>query len=95
MTGSLNVQIGQLSLDVVDGIGTAEIQLANDITVVGAASVSAGQNTLDVQITSPVLVYSPVTVDDGTFAASANSIDDISVSFEVGLDVLPEYLGSE
>jgi len=90
LAGSLEIQIGRLSLDVVNGIGTAEIRLAADLTVIGAASVSAGENVLDVRITEPILQYSPETVDDGSFATSANSIDDVAVTFEVGLDFLPD-----
>ncbi|MCH7972177.1 MAG: S8 family serine peptidase [Chloroflexi bacterium] len=90
LTGRLDVQIGRLSLDVVNGTGTAEIRLADDITVIGVANVSAGENTLDVQITDPVLLYSPHAVDDGSFATSANSLDDVAVSFEVDLELLPD-----
>ncbi|MCI0837757.1 MAG: fibronectin type III domain-containing protein, partial [Chloroflexi bacterium] len=90
LTGRLDVQIGRLSLDVVNGTGTAEIRLAHDITVIGVANVSAGENTLDVQITDPVLLYSPHAVDDGSFATSANSLDDVAVSFEVDLELLPD-----
>ncbi|MQF70472.1 tandem-95 repeat protein [SAR202 cluster bacterium AD-812-D07_MRT_10900m] len=90
LAGSLEIQIGRLSLNVVNGIGTAEIRLAADLTVKGAASVSAGENVLDVRITEPILQYSPETVDDGSFATSANSIDDVAVTFEVGLDFLPD-----
>ncbi len=89
LAGLLVVQIGRLTLNIANGTGTAEIRLADHITVTGTASVSAAENTLDVKITDPVLVYSPPVVDDGSFANSSNAVDDIAVSFEVDLDVLP------
>ncbi|MCH7972253.1 MAG: hypothetical protein IH960_14620, partial [Chloroflexi bacterium] len=85
--------LGRLELDVVDGAGTAVIRLTNTISVVGAASVTVGANTLDVQISNPVLLYAPSSVDDGSFGGAAVSIEHVAVSFEVDLDVLPSSVG--
>ena len=83
--------MGRLFRGVKKGTGTAEIWLADGITVVGAASVSAGENTLDVKIADPVLRYSPRVVDDGSFGASTISVRDVAVSFEVDLELLPVF----
>lgn len=89
LVGSLNLDVGSMSLDVLDGNGTAEIQLANDIAIVGQASLTASNDELNIEISSPVLKYSPATVDDGSFNSATNAIEDVGVSFEVGVGLLP------
>lgn len=98
LTGALDVQVGDLSLSVVDGEGTAELRIVDDIVVVGSASVSSSTSALDVQISDPQLRYTPSVPDDGSFAGtgsgnSSNSAGDAGVSFAVDLDVLPSEVG--
>ena len=92
--GDLDVQIGQLSLKIADGVGTAALQISEDIAVVGEASVSLDSSGLDVQISNPVLQYPPETVDDGSFGGTGGGsgvlIESVGVSFAVGLDNLPD-----
>jgi hypothetical protein len=92
--GDIDVQIGQLGLKVEDGVGNASLRISEDIAIVGAASASLGSGGLDVQMSDPVLLYSPETHDDGSFGdASGGSgilIEDVAVSFAVGLDNLPD-----
>jgi VCBS repeat-containing protein len=99
LVGVLDIQIGDLSLSVVDGEGTAELRIVDDLAVVGSASVSSSSGALDIQISDPQLRYTPSIVDDGSFggtgtgAGSGNSADDAGVSFAVDLDVLPSDVG--
>ena len=88
--GVLSLLIGQLTLEVIDGIGTAEVRFSDELVIVGGASISTSDGGLGIQVSNPVLQYSPVTVDDGSFAGSSNSIDDVAVSFAVGADLLPD-----
>ena len=99
LTGTLDIQIGDLSLSIEDGEGTAELRIVDDIVVVGSASVSSSSGALDVQISDPQLRYTPAIVDDGSFALAGTgtglgiSADDAGVSFAVDLDALPSEVG--
>ncbi|MDA1279163.1 MAG: Ig-like domain-containing protein [Chloroflexi bacterium] len=93
ISGSLDVRIGQLTLAATGGVGTAQFRISDDITVHGAAMVSARLGALNVNIVSPILRYSPGVVDDGSFASSLNSAADVGVSFAVGVATLPDGFG--
>ncbi len=90
VVGALNATLGSLSLETTDGTGTATIDLGAGLSVEAGVDLEVTDTGIDVVLQDPQLLLSPETPDAESLAGGSDSVTDIGVDFQVGLDNLPD-----
>ena len=90
IVGELNVTLGNLTLEITDGEGTATIVLGPNLSVEGQATLVVTNPGLAVVIEDPQLVFEPEAPDAKALAGGSESVSNIGVDFQVNLSNLPD-----
>ena len=90
VVGDLNVTLGNLSLETTNGTGTATIDLGAGLSVEGSVNLDVTEASIDVVIEEPELLFEPEAPDATILAAGSDSVTDIGIDFQVGLNNLPD-----
>jgi hypothetical protein len=87
--GEVKLQVGNITVDTNDGVGTGEIQVAVGLKIVGKVTLVPKDGELDVVFEAPVLVVEPEAPDAAQLTGGSDEVTTIDVSFNIGLKDLP------
>jgi hypothetical protein len=90
ITGEVKLKVGNITVDTTDGVGTGEIEVAQGLKIVGKVSLVPKDGELEIVFEEPVLVVEPEAPDASQLEGGSDEITTIDVSFNVGLEDLPE-----
>ena len=84
--GALVIQLGNLALDTVDGVGTGSISLGAGLAVEGIVQLTTQDDAIVAVLTSNVLVYAPAPPPPSTIG----DLTQINVGFRVDVSRVPD-----
>ena len=90
VVGDVNVTLGNLSLETTNGAGTATIDLGAGLSVEGSVNLDVTEASINVVIEEPNLLFEPEAPDATILAGGSDSVTDIGIDFQVGLNNLPD-----
>ena len=93
ITGDVDLTIGNLTVNTVDGVGTGEIQVATGLKVVGDVRLVPRDGELDIEFENTRLVLEPKAPDVAALSGGSADVTAIGASFDVGLENLPDGAG--
>ncbi len=88
---SLNSSIGNLSLDISNGSGTATLAIDDYVSIVGDALLTTGDSSVDVRIEDPQLMFMPPS--PVPFSSARGLVTSVGAEFGVGMVGLPNAIG--
>ena len=91
--GEVNITIGNIVIETDNGVGTGEIAVAEGLKIVGDVTLVPRDGALDVVFENPRLVVEPEAPDATLLAGGSDEVTEIGVSFDVGLENLPDGAG--
>ena len=89
ITGTVNVQVGNITIATENGVGTGTIDLGGGLTVSGDVQLIARAGFLDIEFTNPKLRFEPVAPDTAQLTGGSSLVTEIGASFAVDLKQLP------
>jgi len=89
ITGTVNVQVGDITIATENGVGTGIIDLGGGLTVSGDVQLVAKDGALDIEFTNPKLRFEPVAPDTAQLTGGSSLVTEIGASFAVDLKQLP------
>ncbi|MCH8827309.1 MAG: PKD domain-containing protein [Chloroflexi bacterium] len=90
IVGQLDVALGNLVINTVDGVGTASLALDVGLNVEGSATVEVVDGAIEVAMSDLRLVFVPEAPDATTLDGGSPDVTDFGVNFNVGLNVVPD-----
>lgn len=90
IVGELDVALGNLVIETVDGLGTASLALDIGLSVVGNATVEVVDGAVEVAMSDLHLVFEPEAPDASTLDGGSPDVTEFGVSFNVGLSAVPD-----
>ena len=90
IVGDVDLTVGNITVDTTDGAGTGEIVLAEGLKVVGEVTLVAEEGVLDIVFEETRLIVEPEAPPAAELAGGSAVVTHIDVSFDVGLETLPE-----
>jgi len=90
ITGAVDLVVGNVTIETVDGVGTGEIQVSKGLKIVGDVTLVPRDGQLGIEFANPVLVVEPEAPDAAQLTGGSDEVTTIDVSFNVGLEELPE-----
>lgn len=90
IVGELDVSLGNLVIDTVDGLGTGTLALGTGLNVEGNASVVAIDGAIEVAMSDLHLVFSPEAPDATTLDGGSPDVTNFGVNFNVELSSVPD-----
>jgi len=89
VTGTVNVQVGNITITTENGAGTGTIDLGGGLTVSGDVQLVARDGTLDIEFANPKLRFEPDAPDTAQLTGGSSLVTEIGASFAVDLKQLP------
>jgi len=90
IVGELDVSLGNLVIDTVDGLGTGTLALGTGLNVEGNASVVAIDGAIEVAMSDLHLVFSPEAPDATTLDGGSPDVTNFGINFNVELSSVPD-----
>ncbi len=90
-TGSISSKVGNLTLDISGGTGTAKLVIDEQISITGSARLETDSNGVQVQIEGPTLTFMPEPPQ--SFSGGGGLVTQVGADFGVGLSNLPDSIG--
>src|SRR5690606_27510454 len=87
--GALRFTAGGLTLDTVDGRGTAVLDLGNGMTLSGTVTLLPKANRIEMVFEDPVLTFDPAGPDMDLLLGGGEDVTTIDAAFAVGVQDLP------
>ena len=88
--GVIDLTLGNITIETVDGEGTGEIVLAEGLTVVGNVTLVPEDGALAIVFEDTRLIVEPEAPDVEQLLGGSAQVTHIDVTFDVGLENLPE-----
>ena len=88
IVGVVDITIGNITIETTDGVGTGEIVLAEGLTIVGDVTLVAEDGVLDIVFEDTRLLVEPEAPP--ALLGGSEAVTHIDVTFDVGLENLPE-----
>ena len=89
-TGTVDLTLGNITIETEDGEGTGEIELAEGLTIVGDVTLVTGDGTLAIVFEDIRLVVEPDVPPTEQLLGGSAAVTHIDVTFDVDLEDLPE-----
>ena len=89
ISGELNIAIGNLSLQSVDGRGTASIALDRGLSVKGISTLRLTNHGIEIVMTNLRLVFEPDAPNIRNLRGGSNSVTQVGAKFDVELARMP------
>jgi hypothetical protein len=90
ISGELDITLGDLSVETVDGLGTATLALDTGLNVEGSATVDVIDGAIEVTMSDLHLVFEPEAPDASTLDGGSADVTSFGVNFDVGLSSVPD-----
>ena len=90
ITGTVNVQIGNITIVTEDGLGTGTMDLGGGLTVIADVQLISKDGVLDIEFVSPKLKFEPVAPETNQLLGGTALVTEIGAAFAVGLKALPD-----
>jgi hypothetical protein len=90
ISGELDITLGDLSVETVDGLGTATLALDTGLNVEGSATVDVIDGAIEVTMSDLHLVFEPEAPDASTLDGGSADVTNFGVNFDVGLSSVPD-----
>ena len=90
ITGTINVQIGNITITTEGGVGTGTMDLGGGLTVIADVQLISKDGALDIEFVSPKLKFDPVAPEADQLLGGTDLVTEIGAAFAVGLKALPD-----
>jgi len=90
ITGEVDLVVGNVTIETVDGVGTGEIQISEGLKIVGDVTLVPKDGELGIVFANPVLLVEPEAPDATQLTGGSDEVTTIDVTFNVGLEELPD-----